>query len=230
MKKNLFVVSFLYLSIIIISAATAQTTDSEHKSDDSKIHLKVYVDEDGKKTHFEKTYPNMDALKKDEELDLLGIDLHMTDADHIKVVHDDSSEGNQNVFIIKKGAGEPSDSSRTPIWIEKSSTNHEIHEGKNKTITITVEEEVHEHDKNESTESENKIIIDGDENYTITIKKNGSGKKMKVIVIDEDSDDDGTPCKDDTQHKEEINEEINIKVDENGEKHIEIHIKKEKSN
>jgi len=123
MKKNLFVVGFLYLFIMIISAATAQTTELEQKSDNSKIHLKVCVDEDGKKTHFEKTYPNMDALKKDAELDSLGIDLHMDDAD-----------------------------------------------------------------------------------------------------------DDGTPCNKDTKHEEEINEEINIKVDENGEKHIEIHIKKKKSN
>lgn len=227
MKKFLSLITHLLISIIIISPSMAQT-DAKQVSDISKVHLKVIIDDGGQKSSFEKTYQDINALAKDKQLDSLGINMQTINADLISISYEDSLHKNadkdKKIIIVSNKKGEPSDSTITHVWVEKSSSKHEIHKGKNKTITIIAEEDVNKNVDDKSSESEEKIIIDGDSNYTITIEKDKSNEKMKVIVKDDDSD------KNTTINEEEINQEINVTVDENGEKNIEIRIKKEKTN
>jgi len=226
-KRILSLAVFVLLSVVIIPPITAQT-DSNPESNISKVHLKVIIDDGGQKSGFEKIYPNMDALAKDQQLDSLGINLQTINTDHISVIYDDSldskTDNNKKVVIIRKRVNESSDTIKTQIWVEKSSSKDNAHKGKNKTITIITEEDVNRDGRDESVKSEEEIIIDDDSHYTITIKKDKSGEEMEVTVKDENSD------RKTTEIKKEINEEINVTVDENGEKHIEIRIKKEKTN
>ena len=189
---------------ILILTAIAVSFGFSNINQEGKIHLKITKEENGEKSVFEKVYPDMDALKSDEEMkdfDVL-IDRWANEDNHVFMHEYHKGADPHKKVIIKKRI----DGDQEFTWT--SEEHDEIHKDGKKIII----EKIGDDDEIIEVEGEKiiKIKTDGEEKvFTITSDAEGNSS---MVWIDEDG------------NKTKLTEENIQKLAEDGE-HVEIHKK-----